>query len=99
MIPATVQLAQPYDPRPGRYYVSVRSGNKYVLLYGPLDRHLDALAAVETVRTLAEQLDPRAWFYGFGTARLHDDAQAVPGSLNRLLPPLSAWGEAEGEEL
>lgn len=34
------------DTRPGRYYVSVRSGVRWSLLYGPFDRHADALAAV-----------------------------------------------------
>ena len=78
------------DTRPGRYYVSVRSGVRWSLLYGPFSTHAAALAAVEATRRVAESVDRFAFFYAFGTARLSDDAPAVAGRLNHLLPPIAA---------
>ena len=78
------------DTRPGRYYVSVRSGDRWSLLYGPFGRHADALAAVAATRRAAETVDRYSVFYAFGTARLSDDAPAVAGRLNHLLPPIAA---------
>lgn len=52
----------------------------------PLAR-LEALALVPAVTAKANELDPRAAWYSFGTARLPDD-DSVPirfGSLNRFL--------------
>jgi len=75
------------DPRPGNYYVSVVDGQRSALLAGPWPTHAAALGAVDVVRNLACELDPRAHWYAFGTARLPDD-DSVPiraGSLNREL--------------
>lgn len=78
------------DTRPGNYYVSVRrdSGEpRYVLLAGPWPTHAEALAMVDRVTAIACELDPRAHWYAFGTARLPDD-DSVPiraGKLNHQL--------------
>lgn len=75
------------DPRPGNYYVSVIDGPRRALLAGPWPTHAAALAMVDTVRELAVQIDPKAHFYAFGTARLPDD-DTVPiraGSLSSRL--------------
>lgn len=75
---------QPPDIRPGNYYVSVVDGKRHALLLGPFAHHVTALDAVDDVRRLAHELDPRAAWYAFGTCRLPDD-DSVPvraGSLN-----------------
>lgn len=86
-------LSHEPDDRPGRYYVSCRSGRRWSLLYGPLSSHAAALAAVEATRAAAERLDPWAHFYAFGTARVHDDAPAPAGVLNGYLPPIPTTEE------
>jgi hypothetical protein len=71
------------DPRPGFYYVSVVRGDRYVLLAGPYtDHHAGALADVERVRHLAQNVDPRTAFDAFGTCRCETDQG--PGKLNHL---------------
>ena len=82
--------SQEPDERPGRYYVSVRDGERWGLLYGPFGRHADALAAG---RRGATEAVPWSHFYAFGTARLADDAPPVAGRLNHLLPPMAATEE------
>lgn len=75
------------DPRPGAYYVSAIDGPRSALLAGPWPTHAEALAMVDRVRALANELDPRSHWYAFGTARLPDD-DSVPiraGSLNGRL--------------
>jgi hypothetical protein len=95
MIPDTQGAAVEPDPRPGHYYVSVRDGRRWALVYGPFERHADALAAVGTARRVAVEADGRAWFYAFGTARLEPDGAVAPpeGTLNHLLPPIAARSE------
>ncbi len=78
------------DPRPGRYFVSMVDGNRRALLLGPLPTHREALDKVEAVRAKAEELNPWAAFYAFGTARLHDDAPDMVGRLNSLFLPYCA---------
>lgn len=56
----------------GRYYVTVVDAGRVGYLLGPYDTHVEALANVERARGLAEGVDPRAWFYAFGTARTSD---------------------------
>lgn len=82
------------DGRPGFYYVSVRSGDRCGLLYGPFGRHAGALAAVEMVRKAAMEIDGFAAFYAFGTARL-DGPPAPPGILNHLLPDIGTEFNSE----
>lgn len=70
------------DERPGNYYVSVIDGNRYGLLLGPFPTHRQALDMVEAVRKKAEEIDPRAVFYAFGTCRV--EGYNAPGKLNRF---------------
>lgn len=60
------------DTRPGHYYVSVVSGDRYGLLAGPFDTHQSALDRVDECRGLAERHDERACWYAFGTCRRED---------------------------
>lgn len=73
------------DPAPGNYYVSVRDGNRLGLLAGPfVNDHASALAMVDQVRKVAQDVDPRAVFYAFGTVRMAG-TYMTPGKLHDLL--------------
>ena len=50
------------------FYVTVRDGIRTGWLLGPFDDHQKALDNVQRARNLAEQGDPRAAWYAFGTA-------------------------------
>ena len=82
------------DTAPGNYYVSVVDGiragggtevKRMGLLAGPFPNdHVGALAWVEAARRKAEEIDPRAAFYGFGTVRMKF-GYSKPGVLNEAL--------------
>ena len=76
------------DNKPGNYYVSVmRDDGQYRLLLGPfVNDHKAALNLVNAVRRKAEDLDPRACWYAFGSCRLEPDAAAPAGILNKFFP-------------
>lgn len=82
----------PPDGALGNFYVDVVDPvhDRVSLLYGPfVNDHAGALAAVDMVRRLACDADPRAWFdYSFGTCRTPDDWPPRPGVLNHLLPAI-----------
>ena len=93
-------MTQQPDPQPGFYYVSVRrergpthfmgAGTDHRLLLGPfVNDHARALASVEQVRRKAEDLDPRACWYAFGTCRVESAEPPEPGILNHLLPEIA----------
>lgn len=79
-------MSQAPDIKPGAYYVTVADGGRIGRLLGPFDNdHAGALAMVDKVRVKAEELDPRAAFYSFGTCRIPND-DSVPiraGLLNK----------------
>lgn len=62
------------------FYVSVVDGSRYRLLRGPFKTHTEALERVEETRRLATELDPKSWFYAFGTVGVKDWDK--PGILN-----------------
>ncbi len=73
------------DTKPGSYYVSVRDNGCFGLLLGPFPNdHQAALDHVAQGRQLAEEVDPRAAFFSFGTCRMPED-YTKPGHLNDLL--------------
>lgn len=75
------------------YFVSVIDGPRRGLLAGPYETHGQALEDVEAVRAVAEEADPRAAFYAFGTARADGDPFASrPGVLNEKLAQVKARG-------
>lgn len=79
-------MSQIPDTKPGEYYVSVIDGPRRALLVGPFTNdHQAALDMVEQVRRKAEELDPRAAFYAFGTTRLPggDKVPIRAGALNK----------------
>lgn len=80
------QQQQP-DSKPGAYYVSVNDGARASLLLGPfIDDHAGALAMVDQVRAKAEQIDPRAFWYAYGTCRVPNDGSVLirAGVLNKF---------------
>lgn len=75
------------DTRPGAYYVTVYDGGRWGRLLGPfVNDHALALRMVDAARALAEELDPRAFWYSFGTARW-ESTVAAPGVLNKYFLP------------
>lgn len=73
------------DTKPGNYYVTIRRGDRYQCLAGPFrDDHAMALSLVDKARKLATDLEPRAVFDSFGTARLPSEYEK-PGLLNEAL--------------
>ena len=58
------------------FYVSVVDGPDYRLLLGPFDDHETSLGYVETARKRACEVDPKAWFYAFGTCSLPKGTRA-----------------------
>lgn len=76
-------MTQVPDTKPGNYYVTAISGEKVAWLLGPfVNDHGAALGMVDAARAKACDIDPRAHWYSFGTARAEHD---FPGKLNGLL--------------
>jgi len=75
--------AQPVDPAPGQYYVSVldKDTGRVGLLYGPVRQHQSALDKVRAAQALAEEADPRAVWYAYGTVRM-EEGYSKPGVFN-----------------
>ncbi len=66
------------------YYVSTIDGSRFALLAGPFETHSEACGWVKRARDIACRVDPRAWFYAFGTASTRPEYRK-PGLLNDLL--------------
>lgn len=65
------------------YYVSVVDGERYALLAGPFRTHEEALAHLGCAREHAYSVDPRAWWYAYGTCKCPNGHRA--GILNKAL--------------
>jgi hypothetical protein len=76
-------MTQQSDTKPGNYYVSVRRDDgDFRCLVGPFrDDHGAALALVDKARKIAEDFDPKAIWYSYGTLRTEYDYDK-PGILN-----------------
>lgn len=70
------------DTRPGPYYVTAITGGRYFVMAGPYSTHQAALDDVQRARDVAYQVDPRAWWAAWGTARIEGSQRA--GRLNDL---------------
>lgn len=85
----TLDTPQQPDTPPGAYYVSVqRDDGQWRPLAGPFTNdHAKALATVEPARNRAQDLDPRAVWYAFGTVRIDATAgvNLPAGILNKEL--------------
>ena len=78
---------QELDPDPGNYYVSAIDCGRYALILGPFPTHQEALDNVDRAWAKAEELDPRAFWWSFGTLRINDSS-TKPGVLNKFFPEL-----------
>ena len=66
------------------YYVTVQDHGRTGFLAGPFNRHGDALATVGAANRAAQDVDPKACWYAFGTA--HVKYGPLPkGRLNEML--------------
>lgn len=86
-------MSQAPDTKPGAYYVTVVDGARVGRLLGPfVNDHAGALAMVDAARRRAEELDPRACWYSFGTARADISGGVLPrpGVLNAHFYPNGA---------
>ncbi len=78
-------MAQIPDTKPGNYYVTALDGKRHAVLAGPFrDDHQAALDMVDAAKTIAEEVDPKAVFYAYGTARTGYDYDKS-GVLNERL--------------
>src|SRR3546814_13801302 len=82
-----------YPPRPMTprrfYYVSAINGGKRGLMAGPYPNIIEAMDKVDAVSHRAAELEPRAWFWAWGTA----------GSGQELKTPVGVEiGRAAGRE-
>ncbi len=73
-----------HNPPGTNYYVSAIEDRRYVLLAGPFDNHPEACNWVERARDQACRVDPRAWFYAYGTTAMKPQ-YLKPGILNDQL--------------
>lgn len=92
MATSTTAQAKPMDPdqkqqpdtKPGEYYVTAADGGRMWRFLGPFtDNHRAALDMVDAVRTKASDLDPRAFWCAYGTARF-ESGDNRPGTLNQF---------------
>ena len=68
------------DPRPGRYYVTIRDGERWAFLAGPYRWHSEALANVGRINNLAQEANPaQAAFASFGTS--HYEGSRTPRTI------------------
>ena len=65
------------------FYVSIVDGSKFALMAGPFRIHQEALDQVEPARKIGNELDDRAWFYGWGTVKMKNGHKE--GKLNEHL--------------
>lgn len=65
------------------YYVSIVDGEKFALMAGPFQNHQEAIDMVEKAQDKGNQLDSRAWFYGWGTVKMANGY--YEGRLNKEL--------------
>lgn len=63
-------MTRPTAPYSPGFYVSAIDGSRKALVAGPFESHEEALDAVDATRSEWCELDGRAWFYAWGTARV-----------------------------
>ena len=54
------------------YYVSIIDGKKFNVVAGPFQEHQAALGMVDAARMIGSKVDPKSWFYGWGTVKMKD---------------------------
>ena len=81
------EAPQEPDTKPGPYFVTaIDQGpamtRRVMVMSGPYNTHQQALDAVGMARDTASDIDGRAWFMAWGTARIPDRTQ--PGNLEKM---------------
>ena len=61
------------------FYVTVVDGRRSGFLLGPYATHQEAIDNVDRGRRLANEADPRAAFYAFGTSSTHSPRKTAFG--------------------
>lgn len=69
------------------FYVTVRDGGRSGALLGPYNTHDEALANVDRAREHAQQVNDRAIWYAYGTARvtMKPGKELKPGVFNNRI--------------
>jgi len=67
----------------GKYYVTAVNGSAFYVMAGPYSTHREAEADRNKALQIADDIDGRAWFMGWGVTRMADDYTKV-GKLNEL---------------
>lgn len=70
-------------PPNGGYYVTAIDGDNWYKMAGPYQTHAEALSHVDEALQIADDIDGRAWFMGWGTAHVKAGDMA-PGRLQEL---------------
>jgi hypothetical protein len=78
------------DVKPGPYYVTAQDADHYWLMRGPFDTHEEALDAVRETMNKAIDLDARAHWKQWGTARLDPAVRPTEGKMNRFFQEVAA---------
>ena len=68
------------------FYVTMLDGVRVAWLLGPFAKHSAALAAVPAARAKAQDIDPRACWYSFGTASIERDVATAQD-----IDPRACW--------
>ena len=95
----TFQSAPDPENPPRFFYVTcIEDGPRKRVgwLAGPYERYDEALARVQEVRKLAENADPRAAWYAFGTAGAEEEVKTVFGRVQPE-PPRTHVGRLAAE--
>ena len=69
---------------PGNFYISIIDGDKWKPVYGPFKTHPEALENVKKAKDKANELDPKSFWYAFGTVKMKLEYDK-PGILNQYL--------------
>ena len=66
------------NPDHSAFYVSALDAGRYFLIACPYATHDEAKARVDAVCARATELDPRAWFMGWGTCSMPEPTARAP---------------------
>lgn len=79
------------------YFVTCRDAGRVGFAAGPYPTHAAALADLEEVRTLAEELDGYTFFYSWGTCRIDGEHAPKEGVMNARLAARRTASESSNE--
>ena len=65
------------------FYVSIVDGRRFNVVAGPFQTHQEALDTVDKAIEAGYKVDPKSWFYSWGTVKMKNGYQE--GILNKQL--------------